>query len=106
MQIAGNHTEVFNCYFNSPQGTGAAHVNNALNCISGTTSVINCYFFGTGITSGNAFNNYPPLIRSCPGYSPAGLQTAPTIGGAHSRLLVLLRIVRFSFMVGLGQFCH
>lgn len=82
MQIAGNHTEVFNCYFNSPQGTGAAHVNNALNCISGTTSVINCYFFGTGITSGNAFNNYPPLIRSCPGYSPAGLQTAPTIGAS------------------------
>jgi hypothetical protein len=78
-QIAGNHTFFTNCYFTTPQGTTASHVNNAVNAISGITQFVRCYFYGSGFNSGNIFNNFPNLIRDCPGYNPLGLQTAPTI---------------------------
>lgn len=79
LQITGNHTLVHHCYFATPQGTTAGKTNNAINAISGTTHVKDCAFYGTGYTTANIFNNYPPVIRNCAGYNPLGSQTAPTI---------------------------
>lgn len=79
LQIAGNHTMVHNCYFNTPQGSTAGKTNNAINAISGTTHVKDCAFYGTGYTAANIFAGFPPLIRNCSGYNPLGSTTPPTI---------------------------
>jgi hypothetical protein len=75
----GNHNTIRNCYFNTAQGTTAGKTNNVINAISGQTFVESCEFYGTGYNSGNIFNNYPFVIRNCPGYNPLGNVTAPTI---------------------------
>lgn len=76
------HVEITGCYFVTPQGSTAGHTNNAINSTAGTVIVLQCAFYGTGYNSGNIFNGFPNLIRSCPGYNPIGNFPAPTIGAS------------------------
>jgi len=80
-QSAGN-SYLEGCIFQSPVGSGAGLVTNAINDTNHRGYFFNCHFAGTGNTPSNTFAGTPQIARSCIGYNPRGSITPTAIGAS------------------------